>query len=64
MNNIVSDATVCDLFGEARFPALIMHCLQRGEERARAGERNRERGRERASPNRSRKYNYLLISFR
>lgn len=40
MNNIVCDATVCDLFGEARFPALIMHCLLGGEERA--GERERE----------------------
>lgn len=42
MNNIVSDATVRDLFGEARVPALIMHCLERGEERAQAGGRNRE----------------------
>lgn len=43
MNNIVSDATVCDLFGEACFPALIMHCLQGGErEREAEGERERE----------------------
>lgn len=42
MNNIVSDATARDLFGEALVPALIMHCLERGEERARAGGRNRE----------------------
>lgn len=44
MNNILSDATVCDLFGEARFPALIMYCLEWGE--AKAAERNRERKRE------------------
>lgn len=43
MNNTVPDATVCDLFGEARFPALIMYCLHRGggESRSR-GEAQRE----------------------